>query len=100
MEEIEDAISLVEHIDKVELPNQLVAVLSDSVLQKVIMLRPTNQAHQRVVFWLESALQEAMDGQVNTSGFWDMLAVMHDYVSRIQVRSLPDKRTSLLVTTS
>jgi centromere protein I len=88
LEEIEDASSLAASIDKLELPNQLVAVLADPVLQKLLLLRPSDDAYQRVVNWLQAVLQDAITGNTPEDTLWDILEVVHEFVKQTQVRGL------------
>ena len=87
LEEVDDVASFVDKIDKLEMPNQLVAVLADPLLQKLLVLRPNGESYQRIANWLESALQEVMDGDVDEATLWDVLEVVREFV--VQTKTLP-----------
>ncbi|KAI0840151.1 Mis6-domain-containing protein [Hypoxylon sp. FL0890] len=63
LEEIETVDGFVNNLEKIELPNQLIAVLGDPLLQKLLMLKPDTEAHQRVGSWLASYGQDLMSGE-------------------------------------
>ncbi|ATY65075.1 Mis6 domain-containing [Cordyceps militaris] len=75
LEEIENVQSFVEKIDKLELPNQLVAVLADPLLQKLLLLRPSAESFLRVANWLTSALQDVRDGDADEATLWEIMEV-------------------------
>lgn len=77
---------MVQNIDKLELPNQLVAVLADPLLQKLLLLRPSEEAYQRVANWLNFVLQDVIDGNADEATLWDLLDVVRDFVTQTQVR--------------
>lgn len=73
LEEIENVDGFVDRLEKIELPNQLVAVLHDPLLQKLLMLRPDADAHQRAVNWLMSYAQDLDNGhsEISTAELFD-----------------------------
>ncbi|UZP44446.1 hypothetical protein NXS19_012258 [Fusarium pseudograminearum] len=85
LEEIENAVGFVESIDKLELPNQLVAVLADPLLQKLMVLRPSSESDQRIANWLNSALQDVQDGDADEATFFEILDIFRDYVVSAKV---------------
>ncbi|PHH59314.1 hypothetical protein CDD81_3383 [Ophiocordyceps australis] len=87
LEEIENVSSLVQNIEKLDLPNQLVAVLADPLLQKLLLLRPSSDSYRRVANWLGSVLQDAVDGDVDEDTLWEVLQVVKEFV--IQTREVP-----------
>ncbi|VTT63741.1 unnamed protein product [Fusarium fujikuroi] len=87
LEEIENVASFVKNLDKLELPNQLVAVLADPLLQKLMLLRPDGESEQRLVNWLNGVLQDVRDGDADESTFFDMLDILREYV--ISTKNLP-----------
>ncbi|EGX96734.1 Mis6 domain-containing protein [Cordyceps militaris CM01] len=87
LEEIENVQSFVEKIDKLELPNQLVAVLADPLLQKLLLLRPSAESFLRVANWLTSALQDVRDGDADEATLWEIMEVVRDFV--VQTKALP-----------
>ncbi|KAI9158681.1 Centromere protein I [Paramyrothecium foliicola] len=87
LEEIETASGFVQNLDKLELPNQLVAVLADPLLQKLLILRPNPESYQRILNWLNSLLQDVLDGEVEEEALWEALAVVKEFVT--QTKALP-----------
>lgn len=45
LEEVENVDDFVSKLDKLELPNQLVAVLEDPLLQKLLLLKPSGKTY-------------------------------------------------------
>ncbi|KAJ4010282.1 hypothetical protein NW766_008151 [Fusarium irregulare] len=88
LEEIENAVGFVKNLDKLELPNQLVAVLADPLLQKLMVLRPSIESDQRIANWLSSALQDVKDGDADEATFFELLDILRDYV--ISTKPLED----------
>lgn len=87
LEEVENASSLAQKLEKLELPNQLVAVLADPVLQKLLLLRPSDEAYQRISNWLHSVLQDVIAGSADDNTLWEVLDVVRDFVTQTKVRS-------------
>lgn len=87
LEEVEDAAGLARSLDKLELPNQLVAVLADPLLQKLLILRPGNDAYERIANWLQDLLQDVIHGGTDEGTLWEVLEVVKDFV--IQTGALP-----------
>ncbi|KAM0439458.1 hypothetical protein ACHAQK_006169 [Fusarium lateritium] len=87
LEEIENATGFVKNLDKLELPNQLIAVLADPLLQKLMLLKPGNESEQRIANWLDAILQDVHDGDADEATFFDMLDILRDYV--VSVKHLP-----------
>ncbi|OAA64506.1 mis6 domain containing protein [Niveomyces insectorum RCEF 264] len=80
LEEIDSADALVQNLEKIELPNQLVAVLADPLLQKLLLLRPAEDAFARVDHWLMACIASAASGDGGRdSELMDLLEVVHDY---------------------
>ncbi|KYK58654.1 hypothetical protein DCS_05671 [Drechmeria coniospora] len=87
LEEIENVRSFVQKLEKLELPNQLVAVLADPLLQKLLLLRPDATSHRRVSNWLGSVLQDVLDGDADEGTLWEVLEVVREFV--VQTKTLP-----------
>ncbi|OAA77595.1 Mis6 domain-containing protein [Akanthomyces lecanii RCEF 1005] len=87
LEEIENVQSFVDKMDKLELPNQLVAVLADPLLQKLLLLRPSAESFLRVANWLNAALQDVLDGDADDAMLWEIMEVVRDFV--VQTKNLP-----------
>lgn len=88
LEEVENATSFVQSLDKLELPNQLVAVLADPLLRKLLLLRPSDEAYQRVANWLHGVLQDVIKGSTDEDTLWDILDVVKDFVTQTKVSLL------------
>ncbi|KAI0012779.1 Mis6-domain-containing protein [Xylariaceae sp. FL0662B] len=80
LEEIENVEGFVKKLEIIEMPNQLIAVLGDPLLQKLLLLRPQPEAHRRASNWLISYGQDLMNGDTSAhySGIFE---VMKTYVS-------------------
>ncbi|KAG6041253.1 hypothetical protein E4U41_005294 [Claviceps citrina] len=87
LEEVEDVSSFVSKMDKLELPNQLVAVLADPLLQKLLILRPNPESYQRISNWLSAVFQEVMSGDADEATLWEVLEVAREFVAR--TRTIP-----------
>ncbi|KAM0558549.1 hypothetical protein ACHAPJ_004744 [Fusarium lateritium] len=87
LEEIENATGFVKDLDKLELPNQLVAVLADPLLQKLMLLRPSAESDQRITNWLNAVLQDVIDGDADETTLFDILDILRDYV--VSTKNLP-----------
>ncbi|KAL2257629.1 hypothetical protein VTK26DRAFT_9381 [Humicola hyalothermophila] len=87
LEEIDNAESFVKNLDKIELPNQLVAVLADPLLQKLLVLRPDAEAASRITNWLMACLGDVASGDSGSDFLLDMLEVIHDFA--VATKTLP-----------
>ncbi|EEU44682.1 uncharacterized protein NECHADRAFT_49005 [Fusarium vanettenii 77-13-4] len=87
LEEIENATDFAKKIDKLELPNQMVAVLVDPLLQKLMLLRPNEESDQRIANWLNSILEDVTEGFENEETLFDMMDILRDYV--VSAKNLP-----------
>lgn len=92
LEEINSADDLVKHLERIELPNQLLASLKDPLLQKYLILNPSNTATRRLELWLESFLREVLDaatsGVVLPEHCDELLDGMLNYTRATKVRNL------------
>ncbi|KAK0739800.1 Mis6-domain-containing protein [Apiosordaria backusii] len=80
LEEFDSAEGFVNNLEKIEMPSQLVAVLADPLLQKFLLLRPSEQASQRISNWLMACVGDVASGDADPSFLLDMVEVIHDYV--------------------
>ncbi|KAI8957141.1 Mis6-domain-containing protein [Daldinia sp. FL1419] len=80
LEEIENVDGFVRNLERIELPNQLIAVLGDPLLQKLLVLKPDAEAHQRVSSWLASYGQDLLSGESNLDPS-DGLEILKNYVT-------------------
>lgn len=74
----------VNNLERIELPNQLIAVLGDPLLQKLLTLKPQNEAHQRAGSWLASYGQDIMSGEGGVDPS-DCLEMLKTYTSSTRV---------------
>ncbi|KAF2083885.1 inner centromere protein-like protein mis6, partial [Saccharata proteae CBS 121410] len=61
LEEVHSADDLANLLDKIELPNQLVSSLKDPLLQKYLILHPSDAALRRIESWLQSYFRDILD---------------------------------------
>lgn len=82
LEEIGSAWDLVKNLEKIPLPSQLVAVLSDPLLQKLAFLRHDVEAEveQRANDWIIAFLDDVASGEIDKSELEAVLGVMKDFV--------------------
>ncbi|KAI0490780.1 Mis6-domain-containing protein [Xylaria cf. heliscus] len=80
LEEIESVDGFVKNLEKIELPNQLIAVLGDPLLQKLLLLRPAAEGHLRACNWLESYTQDLIAGDADIR-LIDILRTIKSYVT-------------------
>ncbi|KAH7033208.1 Mis6-domain-containing protein [Microdochium trichocladiopsis] len=69
LEEIESADGLVDKLDRLEFPDQLIAVLGDPLLQKLFLLKPDAEATTRASLWLASYAEDVLRGEANSGIF-------------------------------
>ncbi|KFY46422.1 hypothetical protein V494_00465 [Pseudogymnoascus sp. VKM F-4513 (FW-928)] len=80
LEEIENVNGFVGVLEKIELPNQLVAVMGDPLLQKLLQLKSTDAVDQRVNNWLMAFFEDQLEGDGSSEGaLLDMLAAILEY---------------------
>lgn len=72
-------------LEKIELPNQLVAVLADPLLQKLMLLRPNDEARQRIDSWIAACTADIASGEA-PSLLMEMMEIIHSYVLSTKVR--------------
>ncbi|RYP60396.1 hypothetical protein DL769_008132 [Monosporascus sp. CRB-8-3] len=100
LEEIENVDGFVKALETIEPPNQLIAVLGDPLLQKLLLLKPDAEANQRVNNWLSSCVHDMISGDSDANPI-DILATFRDYVSStkllqpLEARVLDDMAASL-----
>lgn len=85
LEEIDSADRLAQTLEKIEVPNQLAAVLADPLLQKLVALRKDDVMSRRIVHWLDALLDDVGSGNADAKTFEDTMEVLQDYVSRVKV---------------
>ncbi|KDN65820.1 hypothetical protein CSUB01_05003 [Colletotrichum sublineola] len=85
LEEIDSADRFAQTIEKIELPNQLAAVLADPLLQKFIALKNDRAASKRVIHWIDAILEDVLNGNADEKLFRETMDVLAEYVSRVKV---------------
>lgn len=88
LEEIDSAESLAENLDKVELPDHIVAVLVDPLLQKFMMLRP-DLSLKRASAWMDVQLAEILSGEADHRIIEETLRIILEYARAIKVSKPP-----------
>ncbi|KUI71262.1 Centromere protein I [Cytospora mali] len=78
LEEIDSAESLASNLEKVELPDHLVAVLVDPLLQKFMMLRP-DQNLKRALAWMDAQIGEILNGDADDEAVENTLRVIYEF---------------------
>ncbi|GME27792.1 Mis6 domain-containing protein [Neofusicoccum parvum] len=78
LEEINNADELVKNLEKIELPNQLLASFKDPLLQKYLLLNPSDAAARRLELWLDSFLREALEAAASGTNPPDHFAELLD----------------------
>ncbi|KAK5014084.1 hypothetical protein LTR39_003324 [Cryomyces antarcticus] len=83
LENVDSVNEFVGKLESVELPNQLVAILKDPLLQKYLVLKPSVTATKRIELWLSKALEEEIkfirDGLGMTSRLSEILQGLFNY---------------------
>ncbi|OHW95179.1 mis6 domain-containing protein [Colletotrichum incanum] len=82
--EIDSADRFAQLIEKIELPNQLAAVLADPLLQKFIALKKDDTASKRVVHWIDAVLDDVLNGNADDKLFRETMEILAEYVSRVK----------------
>ncbi|KAK1655196.1 Mis6-domain-containing protein [Colletotrichum phormii] len=84
LEEIDSADRLAQTVEKIELPNQLAAVLADPLLQKFVALKKDDAASKRVVHWIDAVLEDVLNGNVDDKSFAETMELLEEYVARVK----------------
>jgi centromere protein I len=86
LEEIEDVNEFIQKLEKIELPNQLVAVMGDPLLQKLLQLNSTDSTSRRVDNWLLAFFEDQLeDADRSGTKILDMLSAIRDYTRYTKV---------------
>lgn len=76
----------IQKLEKIELPNQLVAVIGDPLLQNLLQLKSNNTIKQRIDNWLTAFFEDQLEsGGFTGSALLDMLAAIKEYTSFTKV---------------
>ncbi|KAI3551127.1 hypothetical protein CABS01_11405 [Colletotrichum abscissum] len=84
LEEIDSADRLAQTVEKIELPNQLAAVLADPLLQKFVALKKDDAASKRVVHWIDAVLEDVLNGHADDKSFAETMEMLEEYVARVK----------------
>ena len=77
----------IQKLEKIELPNQLVAVIGDPLLQNLLQLKSNNTIKRRIDNWLTAFFEDQLEGGGFTENrLLDMLAAIKEYTSFTKVR--------------
>ncbi|KAK4212380.1 centromere protein I [Rhypophila decipiens] len=87
LEEIDGVEAFVQNLEKIELPTQLVAVLADPLLQKLLLLRPDAEGFSRVSNWVTACMSDVASGDADINLLLDMIDVIHAYTINTRVFS-------------
>ena len=85
LEEIDNVDAFVARMEHVELPSQLVAILADPLLQKLLLLRPDAEAAARIGNWLSAMLNDMACGDTDSGTAEDVLEHVAAYISQTKV---------------
>lgn len=81
----------VQKLEKIELPNQIVAGIHDPLLQKLLHLRSSEATLQRVDYWLCSFFEDQLeDGRSSGTQIPDMLEAILQYTRFTKVGHVRD----------
>lgn len=76
----------VRHLEKIELPNQLVAAIGDPLLQKFLQLKHSEATAQRVDNWLLAFFEDQLEAPDSAEGnILGMLEAIRDYTRYTKV---------------
>lgn len=76
----------VQNLEKIELPNQLVSVIGDPLLQNLLVLRSDDIVTRRIDSWLTAFFEDQLqNGEYAGNTLLDMLAAINDYASFTKV---------------
>jgi len=76
----------IQKLEKIELPNQLVAVFGDPLLQKYLHLKSSDTTSRRIDNWLIAFFEDQLESLESTqSQILAMLASIRDYTQYTKV---------------
>lgn len=80
LEEIESVEGFVNKLEKIDLPNQLVAVLNDPLLQKLLQLKRSDMISDRIDHWLMAFFDDQLaDPSSSVNETLDILHAIRNY---------------------
>lgn len=81
----------VRHLERIELPNQLVAAIGDPLLQKFLQLKSSESTARRIDNWLLAFFEDQLENPSSAEGnILDMLEAIREYTRYTKVYSLQD----------
>jgi centromere protein I len=87
LEEIENASEFVDKLEKIELPNQLVAAIGDPLLQRFLLLKPSNNTFQRIDHWLRAFFEDQLETPGSEKVILEILEAVRNYTNHAKVNS-------------
>jgi centromere protein I len=76
----------VRHLERIELPNQLVAVIGDPLLQKFLQLKYSEATSRRIDNWLLAFFEDQLEASQSSVGIiLNMLQAIQDYTRYTKV---------------
>ena len=76
----------IQKLEKIDLPNQLVAVMGDRLLQKLLQLKSSDTVLRRVDNWLLAFFEDQLEESGSSeSRILEMLAAVRDYTNYTKV---------------
>lgn len=89
MEEIDNVEDFVQHLERIELPNQLVAAIGDPLLRKFLQLKYSETTAQRIDNWLLAFFEDQLETfHSSASNILDMLQAIREYAQYTKVRPI------------
>jgi centromere protein I len=85
LEEIGNVSDFVNKLEKIELPNQLVAAIGDPLLQKYLQLKPSSSTSLRLGLWLLAFFEDQLETPESEKNILDMLEAIRDYTRYTKV---------------
>lgn len=86
LEEVDSADTLASNLEKIELPDHIVAVLVDPLLQKFMMLKPETD-FKRAASWMDVQMAEILNGDADEDTVASTLNTMREYARNTKVRN-------------
>jgi centromere protein I len=87
LEEIETVDEFINKLEKIQLPNQLVAAIGDPLLQKLLLLNPEPSTFQRIDLWLLAFFEQQLENLGSEKAIIEMLEAIRVYTSHTKVSS-------------
>ena len=76
----------IQKLEKIELPNQLISVLGDPLLQNLLTLKSNDTIKRRIDNWLTAFFEDQLEnGGYTGSTLLEMLAAIKEYASFTKV---------------